>query len=161
MIMNPNAAHSTADREIVLSRVLDAPRELVWEAWTDPKHLIQWWGPDGFTNTFHEIDIRPGGVWRFMMHGPDGTDYPNKIVFEEIVKHEKLVYDHSSDLPEGQPDPHRFHATVTFEEQRGKTALTMRLLCPTVEQREEKAKFAIEGGKQTLGRLAAHLEMMI
>lgn len=66
-------------------RTIDAPRDLVFDAWTDPAHVGQWWGPDGFTTTTHEIDIRPGGVWRFTMHGPDGVDYPNEIAFEEIV----------------------------------------------------------------------------
>ena len=61
---------NTADREIVTTRVMDAPRELVFKAWTDPDHLVHWWGPTGFTNTFHEFDLKPGGVWRFVMHGP-------------------------------------------------------------------------------------------
>ena len=74
----------TAQRELVITRIFDAPRELVWRAWTDPKHVAQWWGPNGFTNTIHEMDVRPGGVWRFVMHGPDGVDYANKIVFGEI-----------------------------------------------------------------------------
>ena len=81
-----NDAASTADREIAATRIFDAPRELVWKAWTDPKHVAQWWGPNGFTNTIHEMNVSPGGVWRFMMHGPDGTDYPNRIVFIEVVE---------------------------------------------------------------------------
>lgn len=76
----------TADREIVISRLIHAPRELVFKVWTDPKHVAHWWGPNGFTNTIHEMDVRPGGVWRFIMHGPDGVDYPNKIVYKEVVK---------------------------------------------------------------------------
>ena len=80
---------NTADREIVSARVFDAPRELVWKAWVDPKHVAQWWGPKGFTNTIHEMDVRPGGVWRFAMHGPDGTDYKNEIVFIEVVRPER------------------------------------------------------------------------
>ena len=72
---------SSARREIITTRVLDAPRELVWKAWTDPKHVAEWWGPNGFTNTIHEMDVRPDGVWRFIMHGPDGVDYKNEIVF--------------------------------------------------------------------------------
>jgi uncharacterized protein YndB with AHSA1/START domain len=77
--------------------------------WTDPNHVAQWWGPKGFTNTIHEMDVRPGGVWRFVMHGPDGVDYQNKIVFIEVVKPERLVYDHVSGP--------KFHVTVTFTEQ--------------------------------------------
>ena len=71
----------TSNRELVMTRVLDAPRDLVYEAWTNPRHIAQWWGPKGFTNTIHEMEVKVGGVWRFIMHGPDGTDYPNKVVF--------------------------------------------------------------------------------
>ncbi len=77
-------------RTIVTTRVFDAPRDLVFEAWTNPKHLVQWWGPDGFTTTTRAIDVRPARVWRFVMHGPDGVDYENRIVYEEIVKPERL-----------------------------------------------------------------------
>ena len=79
-------AANAADREIVITRVFDAPRELVWEAWTNPEHVVQWWGPRGFTTTIHEMDVRPGGVWHQTMHGPDGADYPNKSIFVEVVK---------------------------------------------------------------------------
>src|SRR5271156_6753607 len=84
----------TGDREIVITRIVDAPRELVWEAWTDPKHVAQWWGPRGFSTTIEEMDVRPGGVWRHTMHGPDGTNYPNKSVFTEVVKHERIAFSH-------------------------------------------------------------------
>jgi uncharacterized protein YndB with AHSA1/START domain len=87
----------TGDREIIITRTFDAPRERVWEAWTDPKQVIKWWGPNGFTNTLFEMDVKPGGVWRHMMHGPDGTDYPNKVVYIEVVKPERLVYSHGRD----------------------------------------------------------------
>lgn len=76
-----NPAGDTADREIVITRVFDAPREQVFDAWTDSEHVSQWWGPNGFTTTTHEMDVRPGGVWRFIMHGPDGVDYKNRIVY--------------------------------------------------------------------------------
>src|SRR3972149_4696907 len=100
-----------SEQELILTRIFDAPRELVFEAWTDPKHVAQWWGPNGFTNTIHEMNVRPGGVWRFVMHGPDGVDYPNKIVYDEIVKPERLVYSHVSGP--------KFQTTVTFDEQGG------------------------------------------
>ncbi|WP_372660853.1 SRPBCC domain-containing protein [Cohnella sp.] len=93
-------------------------RELVFEAWTNPKHVAQWWGPNGFTNTIHEMDVKPVGVWRFIMHGPDGVDYPNKIVYEEVVKPERLVYAHGSDE---ENDPERFQVTITFDDQGNKT----------------------------------------
>ena len=72
--------NETANRELSITRVLNAPPELVWEVWTKPEHITNWWGPFGFTTTTHEMNIKPGGVWRFMMHVPDGRDYPNKIV---------------------------------------------------------------------------------
>jgi uncharacterized protein YndB with AHSA1/START domain len=81
-----------AEREIVLSRVFDAPREMVWEAWTDPKQVALWWGPKGFTTTIEEMEVRPGGVWKQVMHGPDGAEYPNKSVFLDVVPYERLAY---------------------------------------------------------------------
>ena len=87
----------TEDREIVLSRLIDAPRELVFNAWTDPKHIGHWWGPRGFSVTTHEMDVRAGGTWRFIMHGPEGRDYPNKIIYLEVAKPEGLVYRHSGE----------------------------------------------------------------
>lgn len=147
---------STADCEITTTRTLDAPRELVWKAWTEPEQITQWWGPIGFTTTIHEMDVRPGGIWRFIMHGPDGRDYPNKIVYIEIVKPERLVYDHGD---EGQ---RRFHVTVTFEEQGKKTRVTMHALFESAAERERVVKVynAIEGAEQTLARLAEHLRGM-
>lgn len=147
---------STAtDREIVTTRIFDAPRELVFMAWTEPRHLIHWWGPTGFTNTFHEISVRPGGIWRFVMHGPDGRDYANKIVFEEVVKPERLVFSHPGD--EGERA--EFRTTVTFEDYAGKTHLTMRMLFPTTEERDRiiREYGALEGAKQTFERLAEEL----
>ena len=150
---------ATADREIIITRVLDAPRELVWKAWTDPRHVVHWWGPNGFTNTIHEMNIRPGGVWRFIMHGPDGVDYPNKIVYHEIVKPERLVYSHGSGEKSDTAD---FQTTVTFVEQGSRTKVTMRALFPSAADRDRVVKEynVIEGGNQTLGRLAGYLAKM-
>ncbi|MBT9332792.1 SRPBCC domain-containing protein [Paracidobacterium acidisoli] len=155
---NP-AASLSMDREIVLTRVFDAPRKLVFSAWTKPEHLLRWWGPRGFTNTVHEIDIRPGGVWRFIMHGPDGRDYVNKIVFDEIVDPERIVFTHPGD--EGEPVSHV--TTVTFEDaEQGATRLTMRMVFPDAAVRAHVVREynAIEGGNQTLSRLAQELETM-
>jgi uncharacterized protein YndB with AHSA1/START domain len=150
---DPTAA---ADREIVLTRDFDAPRELVFEAWTDPDRVARWWGPRGFTTTTHEMDVRPGGVWRFVMHGPDGTDYPNRIVYVEVVRPERLVYRHAG---EGDAADVRFHTTVTFVEQGGKTQLTLRMVFETAADRDRVAEKygAVEGGKQTLERLGEYL----
>ena len=156
MSIATSSGSDTADRGIVIERILDAPRELVFAAWTDPEQVAQWWGPNGFTNTIHEMDVRPGGVWRFIMHGPDGVDYPNKIVFIEVVSPQRLAYNHGSD---GAGEDLEFHVTVTFIEERGKTRLTMRSLFRTAAERDQVVKDygAIEGGNQTLDRLQLHL----
>src|SRR5437763_2857329 len=114
------AAAAEAANEIAATRVFDAPRELVWKMWTDPRHVIHWWGPNGFTNTIHEMDVRPGGDWRFVMHGPDGTDYPNHNVYVEVTPPERLVLDHVSSP--------RFRMTATFEDLGGRrTRLGVRM----------------------------------
>ena len=101
---------------MVGTRLLDAPRELVWSVWTDPKHLAQWWGPDGFTTTTSAFDFRPGGLWRFVMHGPDGSHHPNESVFLELHAPSKLVIHHVS--------PPRFVLTVTMAAHEAGTAIT-------------------------------------
>ncbi|HWK73891.1 MAG TPA: SRPBCC family protein [Povalibacter sp.] len=147
-------AAGTADREILITRLVDAPRELVWQVWTSPEHVGQWWGPNGFTTTIHEMQVVPGGVWRFIMHGPDGVDYPNRIEFIEVTRPQRLVYQHGDDKGEIG-----FHVTVTFTEQAGKTLVTLRSLFPTAAARDfAVSKYgAIEGGRQTLGRLDAYV----
>ena len=151
-------ASDEKDREIVLSREFDAPRELVFQAYTDPRHLPNWWGPDGFTNTTLEIDVRPGGVWRFTMHGPDGTDYPNRIAYEQVAPPELLVWLHGEDVDD---DPGAFHVTVTFDDLDGRTRVTQRMLFATAAQKKGVEQFgAVELGKQTMERLARHLATM-
>jgi len=141
------------DRELVITRTFDAPRELVFEAWTNPEHIPQWLGPKGFTNTTREIDIRPGGVWRFIMNSPDGTGFNNKIVYTEIVKPERIAYIHNGDK---ENDPQEFQVTVTFAEQGNKTELTMRMVFGSVEAFDTAKKFgAVEGAHQSLDRLEA------
>ncbi len=151
------SATTTEGRELVTTRLVNAPRELVWEVWTNPEHVVHWWGPDGFTNTIHEMEVKPGGVWRFMMHGPDGTDYPNKIVFTEVVKPERLVYAHSSD--DETPAIH-FHNTIIFEKQGNKTNIIMTAVFASAEVRDKvvKAANALEGGKQTLRKLEEYIQ---
>ena len=154
-----NTVLNTADREILVTRTFDAPRELVWKAWTDPKHIADWWGPIGFTTTTNSFDLRPDGVWRFVMHGPDGRNYINKIIYIEVVKPERLVYRHAGDE---ETEPVRFHVTVTFEEQNGKTKLTMRSVFESAAElkRVNDTYGAIEGAKQTIARLAEYLTKM-
>lgn len=144
-----------SDREIVTSRLIDGPRALVFEAFTDPHHLGRWWGPDGFTTTTHAFEFRVGGVWDYTMHGPDGTDYPNWIEWREIVPQERLVALHG----ERAGDPDAFVSTITFEDRGDATEVRLRSLFPTKARRDEVIEQygAIEGAEQTLGRLAGYL----
>ena len=149
-------ASPTADREIVITRTVRAPRDLVFTAFTDPVHVAHWWGPDGFTLTIHHMDVRPGGTWRFIMHGPDGTDWPNRTTYRAVVRPERLEYVHGSDIDD---DPNAFDVTVTFTERDGATTITMRSVFPTAAARDWKVEKvgAIEGGNQTLRRLDEYL----
>lgn len=144
------------DREIVLVRVLDARREAVFAAWTDADAFCQWFGPEGFTCTVREMDVRPGGRARFDMTSADGTLYTNRFDYLEIVPGKKLVMDHGSDV---DGDPGRFRVTITLDEQADeKTVLTLRQLHPTVAQRDAGIGFgAVELGLQTMQKLAHHL----
>ena len=150
---------ATSDREIVVTRIIEGPRPLVFEAYTDPRHLAHWWGPNGFTTTTRAFEFRPGGVWDFVMHGPDGTDYPNWIEWREIEPPERLVFLHG----DRQDDPRAFVSTVTLVERGGATEVTMRAVFKTKAQRDEVVEryHAIEGGKQTLGRLALYVATLI
>ena len=146
----------SADREMVMTRLYDAPRERVFEAWTERKHLEQWWGPNGFRTTTHEIDVRKGGVWRFTMHAPDGTDFANRIEFLEVERPSRLVYRHSG---EGQTEDVRFQTTVTFESKGRQTLLTLSSLFETAAMRQHVVEKygALEGGIQHLARLAEYV----
>lgn len=145
------------EREIVLSRVINAPRTKVFEAWTQAEQLCQWFGPAGFEIESIHCDVRVGGVWRFIMVAPNGTRYGNRMVFLEITCPERIVMDHGSDVDN---DPGRFRVTITFDAQsNGKTVVTLRQLHPTVEQRKAGIGFgAVEFGYQTLDKLAKHVE---
>ena len=141
------------DREITTTRLINAPRERVFDAWTDPVHVGHWWGPNGFSTTTHEMRVEVGGGWRFVMHGPDGTDYPNRIVYTEVVRPERLAYGH------GDFEREHFKAVVSFMDVAGKTQLTLRLTFPSAEAcAAVKARGAVEGGQQTLARFAAYVE---
>lgn len=143
--------NDTSERELILTRLLNAPIELVWKVWTNPDHIKNWWGPNGFTNTIFTMDVKSGGEWNLTMHGPDGTDYKNKSVFTEIIKPEKIVYEHVS-AP-------KFTATITFEEQDNKTMLTWHMLFESKEQFTQVVKTfkADEGLKQNIDKLENYL----
>lgn len=147
------------DREIVLSRVYEAPRELVFEAWTKAEHLTKWFGPKGYTTKTHECDVRVGGRWRFDMIQSNGKVWDNRIVFLDIEAPKRLVFDHGSDKDD---DERRFRVTITFDEQSDKkTVVTLRQLHPTKEQRDAGVGFgAVEIGYTTLDKLAEHLERL-
>lgn len=143
-------AESAENREFVHSRVIDAPRERVFRAFTDPAHLARWWGPNGFTSTFELFDPRPGGTWRFVMHGPDGANYPNENVFVEVIAPERMVLEHIS-------DSHHFRLAITFVAQGTKTVVGWRQVFDTAAERQRIAKIVIEANEQNLDRLAAEV----
>ncbi|HMR90992.1 MAG TPA: SRPBCC family protein [Chitinophagaceae bacterium] len=143
---------TTANRELQITRTFNAPVELVWEMWTKPEHIAQWWGPDGNTNTIHEMDFREGGEWRLTMHGADGKNYPNRSIFKEIIPFKKIVFQHFN------PD---FIATVTFEAQGEKTFMQWTMLFETAALRDivVKAHNAAEGLKQNITKLEKYLSV--
>jgi uncharacterized protein YndB with AHSA1/START domain/GNAT superfamily N-acetyltransferase len=149
MLRRPVDGESTLDREFVTSRVIDAPRERVFKAFSDPARLARWWGPEGFTNTFEKFDLRPGGTWRFVMHGPDGTRYPNESVFVDVVPPQRIVLDHTSG--------HHFRMTITFAAHGEQTVVGWRQVFDTAAERERIAKIVLEANEQNLDRLAAEV----
>lgn len=149
----------TRERELVITREFDAPRALVWRVWTEAAHLAGWWGPVGFSTTTSRIDVRPGGQWRFVMHGPDGRDYENLITYLEVVEPERLVYRHGGEV---EAEPVDFTVTATFAQAGEKTRVTMRMEFTSREtfDRVMREYGALEGAKQTMGRLAEHLRRL-
>ena len=148
-----------SDREIVISRVIKAPRELVFEAFSEVRHVSQWWEPEGFTTTTRAFEFRVGGVWNFVMHGPDGTDYQEWISWTEIAPPERIALLHG----ESQDDPNAFESVLTFALDGATTRIDMRTVFPTKELRDEAVEryHAVEGGRQTLGRLAAYVTEIV
>ena len=143
-----------SDRELVITRVFAAPRELVFKTWTEPQHVVRWWGPRGCTTTIREMDVRPGGVWRYVMHAPNGVDYDNRIRYREVVANERLVYDHDGDRDD---DPRGFHVITEFHARGEQTEVVMRMQFASVAARdaarEAAAKFGSDGASSTFDRL--------
>jgi uncharacterized protein YndB with AHSA1/START domain len=139
---------------IAITRVYDAPLKAVWEAWTIPEEVAQWWGPRGFTITTHSHDLRTGGHWHYTMHGPDGTDYENTTQYLDVVPQQRMVYDHG-----GHKDrPPLFRVTALFTERNGRTQLDMSMAFATPEIAEETRGFIRKaGGEGTWDRLAEYL----
>lgn len=148
-----NAHADVAARSIEVTRLINAPRALVFKMFTDPKHIDAWWGPDGFRNETHSMKFAEGGLWHYTMHGPDGKDWPNWIKYNTIIPDEKLAYDHGGELDE----PAHFSGEIRFADEGGKTRVTLCLLMPTVAAKEGAVNFgAVQGGEQTLSRLDAY-----
>jgi uncharacterized protein YndB with AHSA1/START domain len=139
--------------EIVSARVFDAPREVVFRAFSDPLHLTRWWGPVGFENTFHEFAFRPGGAWRFVMHGPDGAEYQMTKEFVEVAPPTRIVLRH-------EQATHGFRMTMTFVDESDKTRLTWRMRFDSKEEAERVRSAVTEANEQNFDRLAAHLATM-
>ncbi|MFI8772170.1 SRPBCC family protein [Gordonia sp. NPDC062954] len=154
-----DAAEMTVDREVVVSRMISAPRELVFEAFTQVRHLSRWWGPDGFSTTTRSFEFRSGGIWDFVMHGPDGTDYQEWITWQEIIPSERIELLHGA----FRDDPDAFTSVLTFEPIGDQTRIVMRTVFPTRELRDEAVQryHAIEGGEQTLGNLASYVDELV
>lgn len=142
------------DRTLSVSRHLKASPALTFQMFSDARHLDAWWGPDGFTNETHSMDFSVGGLWHYTMHGPDGKAWPNWIRYREISPPHRLFYDHGGELEE----PAHFEGLITFEAEGEGTLVTLTLIFPTAEARNATLKFgAVEGGKQTLAKLDAHV----
>jgi uncharacterized protein YndB with AHSA1/START domain len=153
------AQSATANREIVISRVISAPRELVFEAFTEVRHLSRWWGPEGFTTTTRAFEFRVGGEWSFVLHGPDGTDYREWISWTEITPPERIALLHG----EFRGDPDAFESVLTFTPEGAGTRIELRTVFRTAALRDEAVEkySAVEGGRQTLGNLAAYVAAMV
>ena len=154
-----SAEEPVADRQLLIERIIQAPPEVVWQAWTDPKQIVQWWGPNGFTTTIETMDVRPKGIWKYVIHGPDGTNYPNLSTFIEVVPPERIVFSHdggAADRPQAQ-----FESTWTFEALgKDQTRVTIDMRFPTAALRDSIVQHygAVEGGHQTLHRLATLID---
>jgi uncharacterized protein YndB with AHSA1/START domain len=144
-------------RSIIGIREFDAPRELVFSAWTSAEHLAQWWGPNGFTTTTSSFDFRPGGIWRFVMHGPDGRDYQNRVTFEEVVRPERIVYRHGGG---DDVEPVQFKQTVIFEDIGGRTRITWRSDFPSAAERTRVIEeFGADKGRvECMARLGEYVQ---
>lgn len=142
------------NKELRSTKILNAPTAVIWEVWTNPEHITNWWGPNGFTNTIHKMDFEENGEWNLTMHGPDGTNYPNKSIFKEIIPFKKIVFEHFN--------PH-FITTVLFESKGKETLLDWSLLFDSEEMYNiiVKAHKADEGQKQNLEKLEKYLAEML
>ncbi|MGN8068209.1 SRPBCC domain-containing protein [Mucilaginibacter sp. 22184] len=140
----------TENREMRITRTFKAPVELLWEVWTDPAHIINWWGPNGFTTTIHKMDFKEEGEWNLTLHAPNGTNYPNKSIYKEIVLLKKIVFEHFN--------PH-FFTTVLFESKGDETQVDWTMVFDNAEILETVVKVhkVDEGLKQNVEKLGEYL----
>jgi uncharacterized protein YndB with AHSA1/START domain len=151
--MQTEIISTSPDCEIVSTRILNEPKELVYRAWTEPEHLKNWWGPKGFTNTFHEFNLSVGGTWKFTMHGPEKGNYPNEVVFINIDKPNLIAWNRIS-----QPI---FRVVATFEEvDHSKTKLVFRMIFDSAEECAKIKKFAVDKNEENFDRLEDELKKM-
>lgn len=153
MAARNSAATESDDRELLITRIFDAPRHLVFKAWTEPEHMMRWWGPNGFTLPVCEMDVRPGGALRLRMRSPEGRDYWVQGVYREIVEPERIVFTAGSMDEQGKPGPETV-IIVTFAESEGKTMLTVH---QTFEAVTTQTRGAHQGWSESLDRLAEYL----
>ena len=151
MSSTPSPAQpAPADREIVSARTFSAPRERVFQAFTDPAQLARWWGPQGFTNTIHQFDLRPGGAWRLTMRAPNGAEFANYSTFLEIAPPERIVFQHLEPV-------HGFRMTMLFTASAGGTTLTWRMLFDSADEAARVRSFIVAANEENFHRLASHL----
>ena len=143
----------TQNRELRITKIFKAPIDLMWQAWTDSEKIVNWWGPDGFTSTINKMELHEGGEWKLTMHGPDGTNYPNRSIYKEIIPHKKIMFEHFN--------PH-FITTVFFESKGEETEIDWTMLFDSEEMYEiiVKAHKAGEGQKQTIEKLENYLSKL-
>jgi uncharacterized protein YndB with AHSA1/START domain len=148
----------TSDRELLITHIINAPREHVWEAWTDVKKLAFWWGANGYSTTVETMDLKPGGLWKLVMRSPEGHDYSNKSIFVEVVENERIVYSNAGGKRGGPPI--HFEATWTFKKAGEKTEIIVHLQFASGRERDMAAKqYRLrESMTETLGRLGDYLE---
>lgn len=143
-------SHYAAENEIVTTRIFDADKGTVFKMWSDAESLAQWWGPKDFKNSFHQFEFKSGGIWSSTFHGPDGTDYENKNVFVKIIKNKLIVFDHFTG--------HNFRITAVFENIKGKTKLTWKMVFESAEEYEKVKSIVAEANEQNLDRLESLLK---
>jgi uncharacterized protein YndB with AHSA1/START domain len=158
VVIDPQRAQLVGDREIAITRVFDAPRARVFQAWIDPSAIGQWWGPRGFSTTTHSMEVQAGGLWRYTMHGPDGRNYPNEVRYEEVEIPERIIY--STTGGQEDDDTHTHRVIVEFRDKGAKTEVSMRMIFPSAAERDHVVNVygAVKGLNEATDRLGEYLQ---